>query len=118
MGTTLLNLMNGDSVCHCAGGACRGPVLLRDFESSVDRQHVAFAEQQIVIFADRDLVTGVRAEDYAVAGLESERIALAILRNMAVANRNHGSFLRLVLGRVGENDPPGEIGRASCRERV
>src|SRR5262249_43913049 len=52
MGETLLNLMRSESVRHKVGGRRRGRNrrLVRD--RSVDREHVAFAEQQVVLFAD------------------------------------------------------------------
>src|SRR4029453_18098329 len=79
----------------------------RGLGRSIDREDIAFAKQQVVLFADRDFVPGIGTEDDAVAGFESERIPLAILGDVAVADRNYRSLLRLVLGRVGEDDSPG-----------
>src|SRR4051812_17751578 len=61
-------------------------------------------EQDLLVALDLELLTRVRGEQDAVADLDLERPALAVLRHPAVPNRDDLALLRLVLGRVGEHD--------------
>ena len=54
-----------------------------------------------------ELLAGVGGEQDDVADLDLELATLAVLRDPALAHREHLALLRLVLGGVGQNDPAG-----------
>jgi hypothetical protein len=71
-----------------------------------DAEHVLFAEDEVVLALDLHLGPGVLAEEDGVAGLDVERADLAVLEDLAVADGDDLALERLLLGGVGDDDPP------------
>src|SRR5262245_49767471 len=69
-----------------------------------DREHVLFAQDQVLLVVDLHLGAGVLAEEDLVAGLDVERNLLAVLSDLAVAHRDDLALLGLLLGGVGDDD--------------
>src|SRR5438552_13696787 len=68
-----------------------------------DAEDVLLAEDQVLLAAELDLGAGVLAEQHPVAGLHVDGQHLAVLL-LAWADRHHLPLLRLLLGRVGDDD--------------
>src|SRR5438477_3921517 len=68
-----------------------------------DAEDVLLAEDQVLLAVELDLGAGVLAEQHPVAGLHVEGQHLAVLL-LARADRHHLPLLRLLLGRVGDDD--------------
>ena len=62
------------------------------------------AHDQVFLAVDLDLLAGVLAEEDRVAFLDVERRDLAVLLDLALADRDHLALLRLFLGRVRDDD--------------
>src|ERR1700730_5328964 len=62
-----------------------------------------FAKNQVILFFDFNLGATVLAEQHTVAGLHVERNAFALF-DLACTNSNQFPLLRLLFGRVGDND--------------
>src|SRR5262245_21928814 len=71
-----------------------------------DGEHVLFAEDQVLLVLDLQLVTGILAEKDLVAGLAVEGVLLAVVSHLAIAHRDDLALLRLLLGAVGDDDSP------------
>src|SRR5438445_2847872 len=67
------------------------------------RQDFLFSEDQIFLVIDRDVAAGVFAEQNPVARLYVERDSLTLL-DLASTNGHHFAFLRLLFGRVRNDD--------------
>src|SRR4029450_8260321 len=72
--------------------------------SADDPQDVAFLHDDEVLTVDLHLGARPFAEQDAVAGLDVQRRDLAFVRARARADRDHFAFLRLFLGRIGNDD--------------
>src|SRR6266568_2022391 len=70
-----------------------------------DAEYVFFADDEALFTVELDLDAGVFREEDAVAGLHVERADLAALEHLAVARGDHLALDRLLLGRVGDDDP-------------
>src|SRR2546425_7158609 len=68
-----------------------------------DAEDVLLAEDQVLLAVELDLGTGVLAEQHPVAGLHVEGQHLPVLL-LARADRDHLPLLRLLLGRIGDDD--------------
>src|SRR5215510_15798445 len=68
-----------------------------------DRQHVLFAQDQVLVVVDLHLGAGVLAEEDLVAGLDVERDLLAFLRHLPIPDGDHLALLGLFLGGVGDD---------------
>src|SRR6058998_2455093 len=68
-----------------------------------DAEDVLLAEDQVLLAVELDLGTGVLAEQHPVAGLHVEGQHLPVLL-LARADRHHLPLLRLLLGRIGDDD--------------
>src|SRR5436190_513584 len=68
-----------------------------------DAEDVLLAEDQVLLAVELDLGTGVLAEQHPVAGLHVEGQHLPVLL-LPRADRDHLPLLRLLLGRIGDDD--------------
>src|SRR5215510_1179200 len=68
-----------------------------------DAQDLVFPEDDVLLVVD--LGPGVLTEEDAVPGLDLERRALAVLLEPAAADCDHLPLHRLLLRRVGDDDP-------------
>src|SRR5689334_11146171 len=75
-------------------------VLFRD-----DAEDLFFAHDQVLLAIELDLLAGVLAEEHRVAFLHIERRDLAVLLDLALADRDDLTLLRLLLGRIRDDDP-------------
>src|SRR5215813_8923160 len=71
-----------------------------------DAEHVLLAEDEVVLALDLHLGACVLAEEDGVPGLDVERADLAVLEDLAVADGDDLALERLLLGGVGDDDPP------------
>src|SRR5215831_8856553 len=71
-----------------------------------DAEDVVLAQNQVVDAVDLDLVAAVLAEQHAVALLDGQRAELPLVVRLAVADGDHLGLGRLLLGGVGDDDPP------------
>src|SRR5215510_8482596 len=80
-------------------------------ESSLldDAEDVLLAHDQVFLAADLDLGSGVGREQDAVALLDRELGALAVVQHAAVADGDDLAFLGLLLGGVGQEDAAGGL---------
>src|SRR5690606_26661384 len=69
-----------------------------------DGQHVALAQDQVLLSVKLDLGAAVLREDDAVTDLDLRRDPLAALEDPPGTDGDHLSLLRLLLGRVGQVD--------------
>src|SRR6185295_3566459 len=60
--------------------------------------------QEELLIADFELLAGVAGEEDSIAGLDLERLSLAVVGELAVADADDGAAGRLVLGGVGQED--------------
>src|SRR5262245_9889131 len=74
-----------------------------------DSEDVIFAEDHVVLTVEPHVRTGVLAEQHPVTDGYVERCHSAVVANLALAGRDHDAFLRLFLGRVGDDDPAGRL---------
>src|SRR6516162_2470574 len=70
-----------------------------------DREDVVLAQNDVLLSLERDLAPGVLAEEDLVTGLDVEGTHGPVVEELAGADRDHATFLRLLLGRVGNDDP-------------
>src|SRR5271166_5553371 len=75
-----------------------------DVESVDDAKDVAFLHDKQILAVDFDLGSGPLPEEDAVAGLDVEGGELAVFIAAAGANCHDLTFLRLLLGGVGDDD--------------
>src|SRR5918995_1748144 len=68
------------------------------------RQDVLLGEDQILLFLKLELGSGVLGEQNCVSDRHIHRDAVAILVTTALANRDHATALRLLLGRVRDDN--------------
>src|SRR5206468_2975601 len=68
-------------------------------------EDVFLAHDQVLLVIELDLGAGVLPEQNLVPGLHVERDLLALVGDLAVADRDHLGLLRLLLGRVRDDDP-------------
>src|SRR5467141_2690345 len=68
-------------------------------------EDVFLAHDQVFLVVDLHLGARIFPEEDLVAGLDVERDLLAVLADLAVAGGDHLGLLRLLLGRVGNDDP-------------
>ena len=59
---------------------------------------------EVLLAIELDFLAGVLAEQNGVAFLDVERRHLAVLLDLALADRDHLALLRLFLGRVRDDD--------------
>src|SRR5437868_3251956 len=69
-----------------------------------DAEDFFLAHDDELVAVERDLGSGVFAEEDAVAGFYVEREGLAFVVGLALADGDHFAFLRLFLGGVGDDD--------------
>src|SRR5919197_2330691 len=69
-----------------------------------DAEDLVLAHDEVLLAVDLDLRAAVLAEEHAVAGPHVQRLARAVLTDLAVADGDHLALLRLLLGRVGDDD--------------
>src|SRR5580765_4521101 len=72
--------------------------------SGDDAEDVVLAHDQVFVTDVLDLGAGVGAEEDPVADLDGEGRALAVVEELALADRDHLAFLRLLLRALGEQD--------------
>src|SRR2546428_2151558 len=68
-------------------------------------EDVFLAHDQVLLVIELDLGAGVLPEQNLVPGLHVERDLLALVGDLAVADGDHLGLLRLLLGRVRDDDP-------------
>src|SRR5919198_208425 len=68
-------------------------------------EHVLLAEDQVVLALDLHFGARVLAEQDPIAGPDVERPHLAVLEDFPVPHRDHLALERLLLGRIGDDDP-------------
>src|SRR5207247_8813991 len=68
-------------------------------------EDVFLAHDQVLLVIGLDLGAGVLPEQNLVPGLHVERDLLALVGDLAVADGDHLGLLRLLLGRVRDDDP-------------
>jgi chaperonin GroES len=73
-------------------------------EVTVDGEDVVLRHDEVLFALDRDLVAGVGGEEDAVALLDLEGGALTVVEALPLAQAQHLTLLRLLLGRVGQDD--------------
>src|SRR5438105_4925637 len=69
-------------------------------------EHFVFAQDQVLFVVDLDFGAGILADEDAVPLLHVERELLAILVDLALADGHDFGFHGLLLGGVGDDDPP------------
>src|SRR3954462_3396220 len=69
-----------------------------------DRKDFVLAHDEVFLAIELDLLARVLAEENAVAGLDVERDALAVVLDLAGAGRDNFALLGLFLGGVGDDD--------------
>src|SRR5215475_3705819 len=70
-----------------------------------DAEDVVLADDEVLLALDLDLGAGVLVEEHPVAPLDLERLELAVLEHLALADGDHLALARLLLGGVGDDDP-------------
>src|SRR5882762_6575904 len=70
-----------------------------------DGQHFVLAHDQVLLAIELDLLARVLAEENQIARLDIERDALALVVHLAVAGCDDLALLRLLFGRVRDDDP-------------
>src|SRR5215471_13148900 len=77
-------------------------------ESSLlaDAEDVVLADDEMLLALDLDLGAGVLVEEHAVTLLDLERLELAVLEHLALADGDDLALGGLLLGGVGDDDPP------------
>src|SRR3954471_22537552 len=78
-------------------------------ESANNAQNIAFLHDDEVFTVDLHFGAGPFAEQDLVAGLDVQRRDLAVIGAGAGANGDDFAFLRLFLGRIGNDDPAGAL---------
>src|SRR5207244_327694 len=71
-----------------------------------DAEDVLLTEDQVLLAVELDLATGVLAEQHTIAFLDVGRQHLPVFAP-ARTHGHHEALLGLLLGRVGDDDPPG-----------
>src|SRR5882762_6745547 len=97
--TPLSSALRASSSNFSCFGMCRVPPLLENGED------VFLAQDEVLFFVDLDLGAGVLAEQDLVPGLHVEGDLLAFIGDLPVAHGDHLGLLRLLLGRVRDDDP-------------
>src|SRR6059036_1052422 len=97
--TPLSSALRASSSNLSCFGMDRGPPLLENGED------VFLAHDEVLLVVDLDLGARVLPEQDLVPGLHVERDLLAVVADLAVAGGDHLALLRLLLGRVGDDDP-------------
>src|SRR6185503_5747543 len=83
-----------------AVSSCRGSAP----GSGDDSEDVVLAHDQVLVADVLDLGAGVRTEEDPVTDLDAEGRALAVVEQLAVADRDDLAFLRLLLRALREED--------------
>ena len=78
---------------------------LRGFGFVDDGQDFVLAHDEVLLTFELDFLARVLAEEDEIAGLDVERLAVAIVLGLAVAGGDDFALLRLFLGGVGDDDP-------------
>src|SRR5262245_18674383 len=86
--------------------AVTAPYAVRSID---DREDIVLGHDEVLLAVDCHLVAGVGAEQHAVALLDLERGALAVLHQLAITQADHLALPRFLLGRVGQDDPAGRL---------
>src|SRR5262245_22367488 len=82
------------------------PLLLSALD---DAEDLVLAKDQTLFPVDLDLAARVLAEEDAITRLDVERDRLALVVGLAFPDGQDLPFLRLLLGRVGDDDPAGAL---------
>ena len=72
-----------------------------------DREDIAFTHEEEFVFAEFEIFARVREEEDAIAFLNCEFAARAVVKNAPVADGNDYSARRLVFSRFGKIKPAG-----------
>src|SRR2546425_13356631 len=67
-------------------------------------ENFVLAHDQILFSVDRDVAAGILAEQDVVADFNVDRHQGAVLEALALPDGDDLGFLRLLLGRIGDND--------------
>src|SRR5262252_3263460 len=67
-------------------------------------ENVLFTQDEVVLAFDLHFGSGVLAKQDGVSRLDVQRTNLAVLEDLAVADRDHLSLERLLFGRIGNDD--------------
>src|SRR5215470_6275533 len=97
--TPLSSELRASSSNFSCFGMDRVPPLLENGED------VFLAQDEIFLVVDLDLGARILPEEDLVAGLHVEGNLLAVVADLAVAGGDDLALLRLLLGRVGDDDP-------------
>jgi len=97
---------------ECAGVSAGATAARRPSRATLGRLGCADDEAQYLVFlhdeeflaVDLDLCAGILAEQDAIASLDVQREYLAVFVDLALAYGNHFALLRLLFGRVGDDD--------------
>src|SRR5919204_2388181 len=88
--------------CSCeARLAC---LLYRLCDRAQNAENFLFADDEEFLVVDLDLISGVLAEENAIAFLHIQRLTLSLFVLLASANGDHLTLLRLLLRSVGNDD--------------
>src|SRR5262249_45720828 len=69
-----------------------------------NRQDIRLAQHEQVLTVELEFRAAVLGEEHAVAFLDLQRLAIALVGELARADGDHGSFLRLFLGGIGNDE--------------
>src|SRR6266852_6889418 len=83
----------------------RAPGRVPTYRLLKNAEHVLFAQDQVLLIVQRHLGARVLAEEDLVASLHVERDLLALVGDLAIAHGDHLALLRLLFGRVRDDDP-------------
>src|SRR5262245_43313327 len=72
-----------------------------------DRQDIRLAQHEQVFAVELELRAAVLGEEHAIAFLDLERLAVALVGGLACADGNDCAFLRLFLGGIGNDEAAG-----------
>ena len=70
-----------------------------------DGQHFILAHDEVLLAIELDLLARVLAEEDQIARLDIEGDTLAVVVHLAIARRDDLALLRLLFGRVRDDDP-------------
>src|ERR1700755_3200544 len=76
----------------------------RGARATDDAENLVLAHDEQLLAVDLDFGATVLAEEHSVSGLHVQRLTLAVLPVLAVADGDDLAFLRLLFSRVGDDD--------------
>ena len=78
---------------------------MSDLRTRPDRQYFVFAHDQEFFAVNLDFASGILPEEDAIAFFDRHfKLICSVFQDLAIADSDHESFLRLLFGGVGNND--------------